>query len=65
MNPRQAIEFLRTAGWSDHKIATGAETTTPTIWRIRTSTSGPSYHLGAALIALAKREQAKAKKAAA
>lgn len=63
MSPAQAIDSLRALGWSDHKIATAADTTTPTIWRIRTSSSGPSYDLGAALIAVAKREQAKARKA--
>lgn len=65
MNPKQAIENLRLLGWSDQRIASEAGTTTTNVWRIRTTERDTAFLLGSELIAIAKREQAKARKAAA
>lgn len=56
MNPTQAVNYLRSVGWSDHKIAIAVDATTPNIWRIRKG-ANPQYALGAALVDLAKAEQ--------
>lgn len=61
MNPRTAVETLRALGWSDNRIAVEVGVTQPTIWKIRSTSAGrTSYELGAALVALAKRESRKA-----
>jgi len=61
MNPRTAVETLRALGWSDNRIAVEVGVTQPTIWKIRSTAAGKTnYELGAALVALAKRESRKA-----
>ena len=58
MNPKTAIETLRSLGWTDHRIGVAVGVMQSTIWRLR-KTGQPSYDTGSKLVALAKREARK------
>lgn len=61
MNPKTAIETLRSLGWSDNRIAVAVGVTQPTIWKLRSYRDrGANFELGTALVRLAKREARKA-----
>lgn len=61
MNPKTAVETLRSLGWSDNRIAVAVNVTQPTIWKIRNYPArSANYELGSALVRLAKRESRKA-----
>lgn len=53
MNPTQALEKLRSRGWSDRKIARAVGVSPNTIGRIRTNPDRSAYDTGKKVITLA------------
>lgn len=62
MRPQEAAVILYRLDWSDQQIADAVASSQPVINRIRRGEREASFDVGNALIALAKKEDAKAKR---
>ncbi len=64
MTPTEAAKLLHMLDWSDQAIANRVVSSQPVINRIRRGERNAPYHLGNAIVKLAKKEQRKREKAA-
>lgn len=64
MTPTEAAKLLHLLDWSDQAIAIKVVSSQPVINRIRRGERDAPYHLGNAIVALAKKEQRKAERKA-